>query len=96
MSRESLTRLVVPFLLVIVIGPLFAATELGGLVVPVVILGVGIALAKHRVMPDRWRVTDKELSAWLDSELDARGGRRSTMAHDPRDPRRRSRRQKDE
>jgi hypothetical protein len=65
----ALTRAGASFLVVIVVGLFFAASGIGGLIVPLMILGIGVALAKHEKMPDGWRLKDAELDAWLESGL---------------------------
>jgi hypothetical protein len=63
---------------VLVVAPLFAGDGLSGFAVPVVILALGFALAKHRVVPDPWRFSDQDLDAWLDSDLRSPGPGRSS------------------
>lgn len=61
--------------LAVVVGAVtcFTADGMSGLGIPVVFLGLGVALAEYRIVPDPWHIKDEDLDAWLGGELKSPG-----------------------
>lgn len=70
-------RIMAAIMLLIVVTPWLASTELGGLAAPAAVLSLWIVLAKHRLISETWRIKDDELLEWLDSESPAAGNSRN-------------------